>query len=336
MSTAAAFVMPFYYDSEEALAYARRSVQSIVDQSDPDWYLVIVDDGSPLSDSEQRLHELRSMSPDRITVLRQESNLGQGVARNIAVEWADHRGSPFVLFQDSDDVAHPRRLEVTKGVFDGRQADFVYSTFTVIDARGNAVPQELIAPSVYEILEAHRDNPPQGMDCWITIAAQTGYLTLTSTVSVSTARALRNPFPDARGSEDGHAFLRMSADGAVFSYQPSIPAKYRIHADSTSARLGRPLIWTGSAERSDAENDYHATKLRVDSDGFEQACVLAVARGALSDSDVPGLREQFRQRIIQTINREGPGGFTFEWNDRGLPDPLNHSTSLAETFTGEQ
>jgi glycosyltransferase involved in cell wall biosynthesis len=246
------------------------------------------------------------MSPDRITVIRQDSNRGQGIARNIAVEWADHHGSPFVLFQDSDDIANPRRLEVTRAVFDGGEADFVYSSFAVVDARGNAVPEELVAPSVREILEAHRDDPPQGKDCWITISTETGYLTLTSTVSVSTARALRNPFPDARGSEDGHAFLRMSADGAVFAYQPSIPAKYRIHADSISARLGRPLIWTGAAEHPGEENVYHATKLRVDSDGFEQACVLAAARGALSESDVPGLRAQFRQRITQTIDREGP------------------------------
>lgn len=304
MNTTATFIMPSYCDGPAAHEYARESVRSIVDQSDPDWHLVVVDDASPRTAPNLDLDGLRAMSPHRITVLRQDTNRGQGIARNIGVEWAHRRGSPFVLFQDSDDIAHPRRLEVTRAVFDSGEADFVYSTFDVVDGDGDAVPDEQIAPSVREILDAHRDGPPQGRDCWIAIAAETGYLTLTSTVAVLTDRALRNPFPDARGSEDGHAFLRMSADGAVFSYQPDIPARYRIHAGSTSTKLGRPLTWTGSAAKPGVENAYHATKLRVDSDGFDHACALAVARGSLAISQVKALQERFSARLTQTLDRE--------------------------------
>ncbi len=290
------FVMPFYSDQPKALIHAIESVRSVVAQTDPNWRLVIVDDCSPLPRRLRRrqLAQLQALDPDRIVVIANEVNRGQGVCRNIGIDWAHRAGSPIVLFQDADDIAHPRRLEVTRAVMRDGTVDFVYSPFTVIDEDGNQPTPGDITPSVTEILEALDRHPAEGRDCWITIATQTGYLTLTSTVSVSTDLARRHPFPDCRGSEDTHAFLRMSGGGGVFSYQPDIPAKYRVRTAGGSAdraRIGRRA--------------YYATKVRIDCDGFEKACRLALARGAVTRMQIAELRTQFRSRLAETIRNEG-------------------------------
>lgn len=296
MPTTATFVTPFYSDQPNSFAHAVQSVKSIVAQSDNCWRLVIVDDCSPLPSRLRRrqLDALQSLAPERIVIIENDINRGQGVCRNIGIDWAHRAGSPIVLFQDADDIAHPRRLEVTRRVFETGEGDFVYSPFTVIDEDGKQPAPDAITPSIAEILEALDHSPAQGLDCWIPIATQTGYLTLTSTVAVKTELARRHPFPDCRGSEDTHAFLRMSAGGAVFSYQPDIPARYRVRRTGGSAdraRIGRQA--------------FYSTKIRIDCDGFEKACKLASARGVLTASEIVGLRRQFRSRLSETIEREG-------------------------------
>jgi hypothetical protein len=295
-TTTATFVMPFYSDQPDAMTHALESVGSVVAQSDPDWRLVIVDDCSPVPARRRRqqLARLQALDPERILVVENPTNRGQGVCRNIGIDVAHRAGSPIVLFQDADDIAHPRRLEVTRAVMGSGEADFIYSPFTVIDEKGNEPGPGQITPSVAEILDALERGPAQGRDCWIPIATETGYLTLTSTVSVSTELARSHPFPDCRGSEDTHAFLRMSGGGGVFSYQPDIPAKYRVRTSGGSAdraRIGRRA--------------YYATKVRIDCDGFEKASRMALARGAVTRAQVAQLRAAFRSRLAETIRAEG-------------------------------
>ena len=199
-----------------------------------------------------------------------------------------------MLFQDADDIAHPRRLQVTRAVFDSGQGDFVYSRFQVIDERGERPDPADITPSIAEILAALDRAPVVGRDCWITLAADTGYLTLTSTVAVSTELARRHPFPECRGSEDTHTFLRMSGGGAVFSYQPEIPTQYRVR------RAG------GSADRARIGREtYYATRVRIDREGFDEASRLALARGTVTPAEVTEIRRRFLDRLAETIRAEG-------------------------------
>lgn len=298
LRSTATFVMPLFCDQPDSFDHAVESVKSIVAQSDPDWRLVIVEDFSPTPAAQRRaaLDHLHALDPERIVVIANESNRGAGECRNIGVDAAHRAGSPIVLFHDGDDIAHPRRLEVTRAVFAGGDADFVYSPFAVIDEDGREPGRDEITPSIREILEALDRDPAQGRDCWISLATETGYLTLTSTVAVRTEVARRHPFPNSRGSEDTHTFLRMSAGGAVFSYQPSIPARYRIRrggGSSDRARIGRQT--------------YYATKVRIDCDGFEQACRLARGRGVLTEDAAAVLRRRFRARLAETIEAEGLG-----------------------------
>jgi hypothetical protein len=227
-------------------------------------------------------------------VLEQAVNQGQGVCRNIGVGWAARQGAPFVLFHDADDISHPRRLEVTGQVLRSRpDVGFVYSTFQVIDENDHPVPWERLTPSIAEILRSH-ETPVEGPDAWIRIGAESGYTTLTSTVSVRTEVALAHPFPPVRGSEDAHTWLRMSAGGAHFAYLDEIPGQYRV-----------PQRGAGSSDRARIGADYYLRKAIVDTDGFRQAIRLALGYGALDASRAAWIEERFLRRLATTMVAEG-------------------------------
>jgi len=50
-------------------------------------------------------------------MLSLEQNVGPGVSRNLGVLKALERGHSIILFNDSDDISHPRRLEVVRKIF---------------------------------------------------------------------------------------------------------------------------------------------------------------------------------------------------------------------------
>ena len=287
----ATFVMPYYGDNPQSLHYLRQAVASIIEQSDPDWRLVIIDDGSPLHRADR--HVLPSHP--RIFLLQQADNRGQGPCRNLGVRWAAEHDATLVLFQDADDLAHPRRLERTRQLLTRQpEVNFVYSTFTVIDEHDRPVAEHELTPSIREILDSHRDAPVTGADAWIRIGTETGYTTLTSTVAVRTELALDQPFPAVRSSEDSHAWLRMSAAGGVFGYVPSIACHYRVPRDVA-----------GSADRARVGADYYRIKAEVDTDGFRAATAIALDRGTIDPSDVPALWKAFLNRLAATMRREG-------------------------------
>lgn len=85
--------------------YLEECLNSILNQTYTDYELILVDDGSwdrsgDICDSYAEMH-------DNIHVFHQ-SNQGQAAARNLGVEKAK---SDWIMFVDSDDVAHPQLLE---------------------------------------------------------------------------------------------------------------------------------------------------------------------------------------------------------------------------------
>ena len=287
----AVFVMPHYCDHPDAERYLEWALDGLYAQTDPDWRLVIVDDASPERRDRLRLRERVRAMGDRAVLIQRERNSGQGICRNAGVAWAAAHGAPFVLFNDADDVSHPRRLEVTRRVFAQEpEIGFVYSTFVVVDEDGCEVPREKLTPSVVEILDSHR-SPVEGRDGWIRIGTETGYISLTSTVAVRTDIAVNHPFPP-RGSEDAHTWLRMSAATAM-RYQASVPSQYRI-----------PRHRAGSADRTRMGAEFYRHKARLDLDGFLTAAATAVERGSIDAADVPALRAKFVERLAATLEGE--------------------------------
>ncbi|MFL6335662.1 MAG: glycosyltransferase family 2 protein [Pyrinomonadaceae bacterium] len=297
MSTSAppVFVMPHYRPDGMCLTFFPRTFESLLEQTDPRWRLVIINDGCTNPGCESLFSELTQKHPERVSVITLPQHFGTGYARNVAVKNAGAAGAPFVMFQDDDDLANPRRVEVTRRLFGERpDVGFIYSGFIPIDHYDRVVPRELVRLDMLEVLEAVETDVVEGDRAWIKIATVTGFIATTSTVSVRTDVALAIPFPESVFSEDSHAWMRMSASGTRFAFAPEIPTKYRMEGGYCSdlgynARDSRTLM----------------LKAKYDIEGFNQAVALALERGDLLPAEVARLATAFYRRLAVTINRQG-------------------------------
>ena len=107
---------------------------------------------SPKQNAHDYLSYLKRKYFPKIDVIFSERNLGPGVSRNVGILKALKRGCSIILFNDSDDISHPKRLEVVKDIFsENPQIGLVYSTFEVIDENNKPIPIERISSPILEI-----------------------------------------------------------------------------------------------------------------------------------------------------------------------------------------
>lgn len=87
-----------------------RCIDSILAQTYSDFELILVDDGSP--DNCGSICDEYAELDERIVVIHKE-NGGLSSARNTGLDWVfQHSNSRWITFIDSDDMVHPRYLEV--------------------------------------------------------------------------------------------------------------------------------------------------------------------------------------------------------------------------------
>jgi glycosyltransferase involved in cell wall biosynthesis len=286
--------MPHFRPDGMCSTFLPRTIESLFHQTDEVWRLVIINDGCTDEFCTSLFLTLSQEHPEQISVLTQSQHAGTGHARNVGVKNAASTGAPFVMFQDDDDLAHPRRVEVTRRVFnDQPDVDYIYSHFIPIDHKDTVVPRELIRLDMLEVLEALEEEVVEGDGAWIKMATSTGFIGTTSTVSVRTTLALAVPFPEEVFSEDSHAWLRMSALGARFAYAAEIPTRYRMEGGYLSD-LGCNGRDSGTLQ----------LKVRIDVDGFNKAAAIALERKEISPSEVTKLAVSFYRRLAVTVERQ--------------------------------
>lgn len=95
-------LMPTYNSSKTVF----RAIQSVQNQTYVNWELLIADDKS----TDDTVDIIKPMLDDhRIKLYTLETNMGAGVARNVALDSAQGR---FIAFCDSDDYWLPEKLEI--------------------------------------------------------------------------------------------------------------------------------------------------------------------------------------------------------------------------------
>ncbi len=94
-----------YYNSQK---YIEETANSILNQTFPYWEWVIVDDGSPDKEAQEKLKEIEKMD-SRIRVLHKE-NGGTAAARDYGIEKSDE-STKYIMFLDSDDLIEKTYLE---------------------------------------------------------------------------------------------------------------------------------------------------------------------------------------------------------------------------------
>jgi glycosyltransferase involved in cell wall biosynthesis len=119
------------YENERTVA---RAVASILEQTERNLELIVIDDGSRDGSSEAAREAIGSDPRGR--VMRLESNLGIARSLNAGLEAA---AAPFVAIQDADDYSAPNRLERQLAVLADPEAAVVGSRMREVDEAGRAL-----------------------------------------------------------------------------------------------------------------------------------------------------------------------------------------------------
>ncbi len=117
------------YNCEE---YVGEAIESVQAQTIEDWELLCVDDCS--TDRSAEIVAGYARRDPRIRLIRNERNMGAPRTRNVALE---HARGEFIAVLDSDDIATPRRFELSLAAFDDDEAlGVVGGMWDVIDDSG--------------------------------------------------------------------------------------------------------------------------------------------------------------------------------------------------------
>lgn len=286
----AAFVMPVKLSGDELeLRLFKESVESIKRQTDDNWILIMVDDYSDKQNVYDTIDEMKNDLGDKLHVIYSDKNYGSGATRNKGVKCAYEIGAPFILFNDSDDISDPRRLELVRKAFDEDETvNVVYTSFDVIDENDNVVPHDRILMSVREIIDGHQVDIVEGENAWIGIATKKKYTNLTSCTAVRTSLAAEEPFPSVSVSEDSHTWVRYAAHPGKFVFLRNIKGGYR--------------ICSNVASRSRSNNaDFYKKMFEVDFAGFEEAVKVAKKYGTMGGLDENDIRTAFYVRLALSL-----------------------------------
>jgi glycosyltransferase involved in cell wall biosynthesis len=126
-------------------AYVEKCLDSILDASCERLELIVVDDGSTDKSLEICQRKLAGRSDVKIL---QQTNAGQGAARNYGLSVATGR---YVLFVDSDDSIDKRVFEKTVPLMEEGEFDFVSFGLDFVDLEGAV--SHLVVPRKYKVLE---------------------------------------------------------------------------------------------------------------------------------------------------------------------------------------
>ena len=126
-------VMPVY----NAQRYISASIQSILDQTESSFELVIVDDGSV----DDTVGTVSKFSDQRIRLLR-IAHVGIVGALNFGCR-SSH--GTYIARMDADDLAYPERLHFQLGMFERRgDIDVLCTDVDLIDEQGNVIGHEIM------------------------------------------------------------------------------------------------------------------------------------------------------------------------------------------------
>lgn len=119
-------IMPTY----NVANYLSESIKSVLSQSYQNWELIIVDDYS----TDNTLHMISTFKDPRIILIKNQSNKGVALSRNLALEAATGQ---YITFLDSDDLWLSSKLSQQVSILE-KQSDAVccHTSFRRINEKG--------------------------------------------------------------------------------------------------------------------------------------------------------------------------------------------------------
>lgn len=211
-------LMPIY----NARSTLEASVASVLDQSCPDWELLMIEDGS--TDGSAALAAHLAAGDPRLRLLCPGGNRGAAQARNHGLEHARGR---YIGFLDADDRWHRDKL--------ARQLAFMRATGVALSYTGC----ERVTPEGRLIV---RQAVPEHLD----YAAMLGPNRISCLTAIyDSARLGRQPMPDLPLQHDYGLWLRLLRIGGPAAGLNEVLASYRVGRGSLSSSKIRAVrdIW---------------------------------------------------------------------------------------------
>ncbi|MDD2980777.1 MAG: glycosyltransferase [Hespellia sp.] len=125
-------IIPIY----KVEAYLEKCIESVLAQTETDWEMILVDDGSP--DHSGAICDAYAAKDMRIQVIHKQ-NGGLSDARNTGIEKAT---GTYLFFLDSDDHIHPRLLERTIDAAEQTRSDLVI--FDIVSVESETGRQDVM------------------------------------------------------------------------------------------------------------------------------------------------------------------------------------------------
>lgn len=129
-------ITPMY----KGAAFVGETIQSVLNQTYPNWEMIIVDDCSP--DDGAGIREVEKFSDPRIKLIKSMVNKGSSGARNIALHEAQGQ---YIAHLDSDDIWQPTFLDEQLAFMKENNAALVFSSYRRIEEK---TKEEILKPFI--------------------------------------------------------------------------------------------------------------------------------------------------------------------------------------------
>ena len=231
-----------------AHATIARAIESVLTQTEQNFEIMIVDDGS----TDNTTNIVKTYSDPRISLISMATNRGPSSARNAGLEKAKGQ---WIAILDADDFFEPSRLETVLNHAQTSKADIVSDCLKQVDENGtlldifpgkDSLTQDTITTEFYL-------NHPD-----------LGYLKPLFRRAFLEHHALFYD-PDLRLAEDYDFVLRALLKGARYVFNKSVNYNYTRHAHSTSYRAKTDQInalITKTYKLADTHKTYRGLLLR--------------------------------------------------------------------------
>jgi glycosyltransferase involved in cell wall biosynthesis len=222
-----------------------KSIRSIINQTEKDWELIIVDDHSQKDDKVEEV--VRIFNDERIKLIRMPYNCPWGIpsARNFGNMYAN---SPIIAVADSDDINKPRRCEITLDHFHKDRCDVFFGRYDIYRIEHEELVEPDFQLSTFNYHSLDNRNPiPHGSSAY--------------------TREIAHRFPYnsffGRG-EDYDFFMRLIKEKKRFSYSTETIFTYVKHPGNVTKGGGMDTVdriiklnyGIKEVDRSTAVNDY--------------------------------------------------------------------------------